>query len=324
MHIRPKALYNLLRFNWLKDPGLNVEPWEVEEARSLELTTLLNRLAALGIVLDEKRFLELAEEVDSPEALVELVWTEEEDDVGAEKAYLLLFELWRRLLPHKKSLSLFCDELDHRIFLYIQDHRFEEMDEILVRLEDVLDSYVDSGASPKKILKTISEGCAYDLEGFLFEYILDLIDSGEELTASELIDGFYEYAGDVKKFEFLRICLFAEVDPLETARLLTELVKSLQGRAHLDLILSIATFLVPFGQDTLFRTCIDKALGWIQTEGEFLEVAALVSEYFLCLDQDSKKVAVDALIKQREGLDPEKPLDAQEDALEALKQILLS
>ena len=44
MHIDRKALYNLLRLNWLRDPSLDVEPWQVEDYRHLELETLYERL----------------------------------------------------------------------------------------------------------------------------------------------------------------------------------------------------------------------------------------------------------------------------------------
>ena len=325
MHIREKALYNLLRLNWLRDPTLSVQPWQVADYRALEKNEILNRLETLGITLDEERFLACAEELASPEELASLLWTGSEDDVkGEDQAYLLLFELWRRLLPQRETLTLFCDELDHQIFCFVEDGKVEDIDEILVRLEDILDSYVDSGENPKKVFQTISLACAYDLERFLFEYITDLIDASEEMFASELLDGFFEYVADPKRFEFLRIRLFANVDPQETSLLLNRLVESLKRGAHFDLLLEIARFLVSFGQDPLYRKIILKGLDWMETEEEFFEVLHNLQDYFCCLDKDEKQAVVEAVIKKRANHDSQSSINTKDQDVEEIKQSLLS
>ena len=325
MHIREKVLYNLLRLNWLKDPSLAVQPWQVDDYRSFELKEIFERLEERGISLDEERFLACTEETHSPEELASFLWTGSEEDIeGQDQVYLLLFELWRRLLPQRETLTLFCDELDHRIFHFVEDGKVEEIDELLVRLEDILDSYVDSGENPKRIFKTISSACAYDLEGFFFEYIMDLIHAGEEMFASELIDGFDGYISDMKQFEFLRIRLFASVDPQETVRLLNQLVESLKRDAHFALLLEIAGFLVSFGQDPLYRKIIIKALGWMRREEEFCEILGNLQDYFCCLDQDEKQAAVEAILKKRSSHDLHSLVDSKDQDIEEIKQGLLS
>src|SRR5580700_5828395 len=102
--IREKALYNILRFNWLENPSMPVEKWQVEDYRALPLPHLFSRLKQLSISLDDAAFLSYAENCATPEELVDLLWTEENDVKGQDQAYLLLFELWRRRLPHKTSL----------------------------------------------------------------------------------------------------------------------------------------------------------------------------------------------------------------------------
>lgn len=325
MHIREKALYNLLRLNWLKDPTLAVYPWQVDDYRGLELSEIFSRLEDLGISIDEERFVACSEETDSPEELASLLWTGEDDAIeGQDQVYLLLFELWRRLLPRRETLTLFCDELDHQIHQFVEEGKIEEIDELLVRLEDILDSYVDSGENPKKIFKTISSACAYDLEGFLYEYIMELIHAEEEMFASELIDGFENYISDSKRFEFLRIRLFAAVDPKETVHLLTQLVESLKKDAHFPLLLEIAGFLVSFGQDPLYHKIITKALNWMRTEGDFADILGNLQDYFCCLDQEGKQAQVKSILEKRSGLDPQVETDLNDPDLEVIRTSVLS
>jgi hypothetical protein len=200
MQFHQKALYNLLRTNWLSDPALSVQPWQVADYRALETSELLARLKALEIPLNEQSFFSYAENCDSPEELTECLWLKSEDLEGHDQAYLLLFELWRRLFPEKPSLSIFCDELDQRICLYDQDALSDEpIQEILRKLKHLLDEHVDRGADPEKAFQLVSEHCAHDLGDFIYDYLLDLIEAGHELEASELLGSFYEYISSIKE-----------------------------------------------------------------------------------------------------------------------------
>ena len=115
MELKGKALYNLLRINWLEDPSIGVQPWQVEDYRVLSTADLFSKLEKLKIPLNEESFLLYVESSDSPEELVECLCLDDEDLEISDQSYLLLFELWRRLIPEKESLSIFCDELDRLI-----------------------------------------------------------------------------------------------------------------------------------------------------------------------------------------------------------------
>ncbi len=297
---------------------------QVEDYRLIEKSDLFKRLSDLGFSIDEDHFIALAGEVPSPEELTDLLWAESEDVEGRDQVYLLLFEIWRRLLPHRESLSIFCDELDYQIFLYDEEQRLEDMDELLVHLEDVLDSYVDAGENAKKMFQSISLTCAYDLERFLFEYIMDLIDAGEQLTASELIDGFFEYVSDIKSFEFLRVRLFADVDPQETALLLTGLVETLKDPVHFDLLIEIASFLVSFGQDSLYRAIIAKGLGWLKTEDDFFEILGTLQGCYCCLDQEEKEAVIKEIVSRRANNDPLDSIDQSDRDIDLVRKTLNS
>src|SRR5271156_2097938 len=101
MELKGKALFNLLRISWIEDRSSDVKQWQVEDLRDMTIEELFSRLKRLGIILDQEGFYLYAENCDGPEELADCVWFEEEDLEGHDKAYLLLFELWRRLLPQR-------------------------------------------------------------------------------------------------------------------------------------------------------------------------------------------------------------------------------
>src|SRR5689334_10234204 len=152
MKFQDKALYNLLRMNWLEDPRLEVKPWQVEDYRKFTTEELFAKLQALGLNLSQKNFSAYAEDCDSPEDLAECLWIRDEDMEGYDKSYLLIFELWRRLFTDKQSLSIFCDELDYRI----EKQNAEKIQESLTELEDILDENADQGENPQKVFKMVS------------------------------------------------------------------------------------------------------------------------------------------------------------------------
>src|ERR1700738_1593638 len=144
MEIQGKALYNLLKINALDNPSLAPKAWQIEDLRIVPTHMLFERLNRLNLALDETSFALYAQEADSPEDLIDFVW-DETDIEGHDRAYLLLFELWRRLLPKKQTLSIFCDELDYLIDKYdrgmLEDD--EPLEDALTILEDVLDNAHD-------------------------------------------------------------------------------------------------------------------------------------------------------------------------------------
>lgn len=245
MQIQSRALYNLLRMNWLEDATLKVEPWQVEDYRALREAELFSRLKSLDIVLSKESFLAYAENCETPEDLVDCLWLKEEDALGMDKVYLLVFELWRRFLPERQSLSIFCDELDFRIFLYdanaLKDD--EPIQEILAVLESVLEENVDKGVEPQEVFQLVAGYCAHDLESFIYDYISEQIDQKNGLFASELLDGFYPYIANEEWFEFLKIRLLAETDAEGASLMLSGLVEELQEKPDSGLLLEIDSFL---------------------------------------------------------------------------------
>lgn len=325
MELSGRALYNLLRGNWLEDPLLKVMDWQIEDYRALPDKILWSRLAKLGLPLDRQSFLAYAQECDGPEELVEFLWTQEEDPQEQDQVFLLVFELWRRLLPEKQTLSILCDELDHMIQLFdrkelISDEKLEEM---LDDLERILDESVDAGLRPKEALELVGQFCAHDVESFLYDYIASKMEKGQDLLASELLDGFYDYVQDTRWFDFLRARLFARADQKEAYPLVNHLLESLQEKPELDLVLEMGVYLAHEGDPHLFQKVIALAIELIQTEEDFQELLAIVADYHRCLDQEAQEQSIEDLFRRRVSRDLAAPIDhANDQDVQALRALL--
>jgi hypothetical protein len=324
MELCGKALYNLLRGNWLEDPTLGVESWQVEDYRIPSDAEIFGRLEKLGILLDQERFLEFAGECDGPEELADLLFPHEDSEHVKEKGYLLLFELWRRKLPDRATLSVFCDELDHLIDSFDRRHLTDEtkLETALEDLEKILDESVDAGLEPKEAFSLTSKFCAHDLESFIYDYISQLITESKELDASEWIDGFYDYIEDSSWFDFLRARLLAKVEPEESNDLIARMIESLADKPELDLGLEIATFLAHEGDPVLFRQIIIHCLEWIETEEDFQDLLAIVADYHRCLDEEGKEKSIEALFQKRSHLQLDLPFDRSDKDKTALIDLL--
>lgn len=314
MQIQGKALFNLLKISWLDNPSLPVKPWQIEDYRKLSTDTLLKRLKQLGIHLKEEEFLAYAQPADSPEELNESMWGEAPQGETFDQGYLLMFELWRRLLPHKQSLSVFCDELDHLIHLYdrgeLEDD--EQLQLRILELERILDDHVDQGEKPQKVFQSLLQFSAHDLEGFLYDYMEDQINEEKDLYASELIDDFYEYFQDPLWLDFLRLRLLIKTDTEAADLMLTRILNLLQEDPNLDLLLEIARFLIHRGKGSFFvhtcrilRPCLKK-------EEDFKELLVITAEFYELLDQKEEALSIQKILKKRKSIPDSKELNIKD------------
>lgn len=303
MELRGKALFNLLRMNWLEDSTAQVKAWQVEDYRILSTEALFKRLKDLGVVLDQASCLLYAESCESPEDLVECVWIDETDHEGHDEAYLILFELWRRLLPDRLSLSTFCDQLDFLIDRYdagiCEDE--ESLQNALSTLEDILDDSSDAEGSPQEVFAELASYCAHDLERFVFDYINDQLEAENHTYASELLDAFSEYVADVKRFDFLRARSCLSTDIVEANLLYERLLESMAEAPDLELLLMIAESLIHRGDVRLFMLAIRLAASHITKEEQFQDLLSMVADYYRCLDREKEEAAVKQLLTARVG-----------------------
>lgn len=303
-----RALYNSLRMNWLLDPAgmASMEAWQVEDYRPLSLEDLFKRLKARNIDLDKPLFFKLAEECDTPEDLASLL-VESDDRKIYDPIYLLLFEIWRRLVPEKQSFSVFCDELDHQIYLYDsgQAETSEGIEDTLANLKMILEENVDNGADPHELFSFVVNGCANDLEAFLYDFIQIQIDFQNEAYAQELADFFLQYVADSKWFLFLKAKALYANDREASLEIIDTLMKARNKDPDVEFNLELMEFLTKGGDEKTFKTIAKKTLSLLELEEDFIDFALICAKFFHFSDNDSKENAVQRLLKGRQTKDLE-------------------
>ncbi|MCB1111566.1 MAG: hypothetical protein H7A37_08645 [Chlamydiales bacterium] len=326
MDIKRRALYNSLRMNWLLDPSLEVESWQVENYREMSLPVIFGRLRRHEIDLDKAQFVALAEEYDTPEDLVDDILEEDEELTIEERdlIYLLLFELWRRLMTEKPCLSVFCDELDHQIFLYDrgQARNAELIEDALSNLIVILEENTDQGADPVEVLESFNLGCANNVETFLYDFISEQIDNDNESYASELLDNFSEYASDAKWFDFLQVRLLIKTDPDGAGTMLEQLIEDAQEEPNLDFNLEVLSLMVQEGEEEVFVRLVRHSLPLLETEEDFQDLITICADFYRCLDKDQKEEALQDLLDKRAPIDSGRPFNDNDPAADELITIL--
>jgi hypothetical protein len=317
-----KALYNLLRMNYLRDPMLEVEAWQVEDYRSLDQDELFARLEALGIVLDRESFSAYVDNSETPEELTDCLVSEEMDVQTQDKIYLLIFELWRRLAPEHLAVSVFCDELDHLIYLYDRGELGDEevMQDTLANLENILDQGADEGVDPIEVFATISASCANDLETFLYDFISEEVDSDNYDYASELIDSFYDYISDVKWFDFLRARVTGAGDMNAANEIIEQIWGETVDEPNLELNFEILSFMVQGGNQVLWLKIFKASLDLLEFEEDFKDILTICADYCKRIDQESSEQEILQIIERRKSIPIENEFTTKDsDAMLLLK-----
>ncbi|KAF3363272.1 Uncharacterized protein PHSC3_000162 [Chlamydiales bacterium STE3] len=304
-----RALYNTLRMSWQLDSQLAVQPWQVENYRNLSLEELFQRLQNQRINVDRFTFVKLSENCDSPEEMTELLSQEEDQDENYDKVYLAVFELWRRLIPGKQSLSIFCDELDYQIHLYDsgQTETAEGIEDAIANLQIMLED-ADGGLEAKNLFSSIANGCANDIEDFLYDYIQVQIEHQNDLYAQELIEGFSPHVQDRKWFDFLKAEILYVSDQEAAIKLLEGLVKG-KKEQDLEFNFEILSFLAKIGKDKLFKSLAKQTFALLELEEDFIDFANICADFFHFSDHDEVEQVIHEYLATRK----KKPAEASFD-----------
>jgi len=325
MEIERRALYNLMRMNWLVDSSIAAEPWQVEDYRSLPLEELFSRLSAHDIRLNRNDFLAFANEVDTPEELTDYFLEESDaDTVTQDQIYLLLFELWRRLVTDRPSLSIFCDELDHQIHLYDSEEARDEeaLQNAIANFQEILDENCDKGIEPIEVFESICSDCANDIESFLYDYITDLLQENHEIYARELLEGFSPYIRDSKWFDYLRANLLFLSDPESTQKYIDSLIDAYGDQADLDFNLELLTFMVQGGKWESLVKLLKMTIPLIVVEDDFRSVLEICADFFHYLDDEKREEKIQKIVTKREHLHPESIVSRNDPFLAELMDIV--
>jgi len=244
----------------------------------------------------------LAEDYDSPEDLTEDLVEETMEDIDTQdQVYRLVFELWRRLETDKPCLSIFCDELDHQIHLYEHGHTesAEELQDVIANLQVILDENTDQGADPIDVLQSINEGCAKDIESFLFDFISEQIENNNASYAMELLDSFSDYIEDLKWFELLRLRVMITSDPEGATLLIEQLIDEAITEYDLEYNLALLSEMIHEGEETSFFKLVKTSLPLLETEEDLRDILLICADLFNCLDQDQEEARIQHLIEAR-------------------------
>jgi len=324
MTYQGRALYNLLQMNFKQNPKIEVESWQVEDYRALEKKDLFNRLESLEIFLDEHNFLLYVEECDCPEDLSDCLYLEENYEKH-EQVFLCVFELWRRLAPHKQSLSIFVDEFDHIIEEYEEGNMEceEELQAALSSFLMILDDNIDEGGNPEEGYHFFSAFSCHDLEVFLYEYIAHQIDVQNQTYASELLEGFFPYVDNERWFELVRARLVLETTPEEGRVMIERLVASLKEEPELFLLFDLLHFLIHIEEASLFKEAFHEALKQLDTQEDLKELLLISAEYCHAIEKDEEEALIHTLLEKQKGKNLSDPLEEEEEAMKILKRIAI-
>jgi hypothetical protein len=270
-----KALYNLFFLQGLEGYA------HYSALSDRELFLILQKF---DFHFDKETFGYFGADLESPEELFELLTVDKEKH---EEIYLAIFELWKRVFPEKKSISLFCDELDHLIHEYDMNHLVydELLQEKIFLLQNILDANVDSGEKPKRIFAAISDYLAHDLESFIYDYIYEQIELEKDTLASEVLDGFYPYIHEKLWFDYLRLRLFFHAPSDELAIFLSHFVESLISKPDLPLLYEFLQFLLDKNCIQLFQRVFQFVASRIEKNRD-LEQMILIAVRFYKLSEN--------------------------------------
>lgn len=324
MEMNRRALFNSLRMNWVLEPTIEVQAWQVEDYRAIPLDQLFERLEDMDIRLNKSSFTAFADNADNPEDLTEdLLHDSTEDMIVQDQVYLIVFELWRRLVPEKPCLSILCDELDHQIHLYDQNQaNNEDIADALANLQVILDENTDEGADPLEVFEYINAGCANDVESFLHDFISEKIDDANYSYATELLEGFGPYLEDAKWFELLRARLVAVSDPDEANKIVKELTGGKKPDPDLEFNLEVLSFLVAIGERETFERLAKQSVKFLQIEEDFQMLVSVSADFYHRLDREDIEKSLQVISKKREKLNHAQYFDPKDADLTSFLNII--
>jgi hypothetical protein len=291
-----RAKYNLLQYKKRENPELDVFEWQIRDYRSLKTDELFSGLSSLGVVVEESDIHQFADLGKTPEE-IDFQLTGEKK----EEAYLYLFELWRRLCPDRKSISIFCDQLDGFIDAYDQGSE-NQNETILLELFDIMDESVDEGLKPKSVYKQLTPYLAHDLESFFYNYIYDQIDKDNEVGASEILENIYEYVEGNLWFEFLRIRLLRGALAEDATAMMARFLEKLKAKPDIHLAFELLYYMIETGHKELFITTYKTVLKEIKTEDHFMEMLEIIFSYYSLNDLEREENLIRELIQERKKI----------------------
>lgn len=324
MLLQKKALYNLLQLNLAQNEGAykcsSLHHWQIANYREMSSEELVKQLLMLGIALEAKDFEIFSKGFETPEELCEAL-TQERKPLEKDQIFLIIFELWRRLLPERRTISIFCDELDFQMMAYDLD-RPNSISDTLAYLEQILEEHDDQGIEPTYALEMVQSFCANDIESFLFDYILNEVEAKNDRYATELLDGFKRFVKKRFAFNYLAARTQILIDPEEGYDLLEELIGQINENSSLELIEEMLFFLANSGNHSLFYLLAHKTLSLLKTEKDFQIFLEACYSHYDYLELKTPSLGIAFLYHSRKKIDKESLLSVSDPGLAEIRSIL--
>ena len=261
MEFHGRGFYNTLLFS----SSEQAQKWQIEDYSALSLQKLFQKLKEQNILSDEATLKEYMNSAESPEDLTDILSPFDEGTEPFEKSYLVIFELWKRFMPQKESLSIFCDKLDHLIHGYDQGEAVA--DELVKALNDLTKIFEDlcaSGLSQKETYELFSSYLAQDLETFIYDFLCDLIEAGEKTLAFDFLFGFYDFLHDKPALDLLKSTINLIENPEDSeAVFFNTIEKTFEKKRH-NLILDAIYFTFDAGFIQISKTIAQSLLSKIK------------------------------------------------------------
>ena len=301
MRFSGRGYYNYLRRQ--PQEGVAIKDFRVRDYRAISRAQLIRDLLSLGVELPEGGFKVASEDFDSPEEMVESLDTVSMQKEKKEEIYLYFFELWRRENTDKPSISIFFDELDRVIDLYLTDQKSyeEKIIELFADLLMILESLTERVKRDEAIFRTLMHYSSHDLEAVIYNFIFDLLQQKEFVQASEFIEGFTRFMKDKRWFEFLRIKSLDNPHADKVLRCIDTLMQSLEKKKDFYLVLALLNYFNEANLLDFFVKLYVKALSIAKTEDEYRELQETLFTYFTLNDDEKRASQVLEMIEKKEG-----------------------
>lgn len=323
--LEKRALYNLIRMNWLNDSSLPVETWQVEDYQTLSTSVLFERLKKLDISFDSSLFKGFSEDFDAPEDLAEHLIADRSLTASEEdQIYLLIFELWRRLLTGQPSISILCDHLDRQIYLYDQfpEESTRDLEESIRSFVQILQNNVDQGIDPSAILKRISSYFANDIETFFYDFISQKMEEENESYAEDLIECLAPYFQTNKWFLLLRLRFYIMFHNQIGKKSLQNILDEYLPEKDLEFNLEFLSILSSTDDTVTFYFVLEETFPLLTQEDHLQDLIEILADYYQMhkMSQQSKTLAAWNLKRKSKPLNA--PISSQDREIAELRKML--
>jgi hypothetical protein len=291
-----RGYYNLLWLQRLRGLPANGEVWESLDYRTLTLSKLWTSLSKLSLYFNQETFAAFCAPLDSPEELIQILMPHESEEKN--KVYLLVFELWRRLLPDKESVSIFADQLDRKIAAY---ERYRDDSDLLLELNkavEILESNTITEEATEEIFERLCLYVAHDLESVIYTYIeSSLIDKPGDCCLL-LIDHFMPYVKDKCRLQFLKLKSIPVNFVEEREQLAHYLINALEESMNISLSISLLFYLIDRGDKELFAELFSSAIGHVTEEKVLVKLLDVLMAYHGTFGREKKQNQVYAFLQK--------------------------